>query len=121
VSRGSRYVTGLAVVAGAALVARRLVAPDWRAPLAIATLLAFVVQGPLGWWLVRSIGTPRFFAVWGLGLAARLVLLGVMALVVAPALGWAASPALVPLALLLVAFIGVEVGALVGGSGAALR
>jgi hypothetical protein len=109
------------VVAGAALVASRLVPLDWRPPLASATVLAFVVQGPLGWWLVRSIGTPRFFVVWGIGFAARLVLLGVMALVVAPALGWAAPAALVPLALLLVASIGVEVGALVGGSGAALR
>ena len=120
-SRGSRYVTGLAVVAGAALVASRLVPPDWRAPLGTATVLAFVVQGPLGWWLVRSIGTRRFFLVWGVGFAVRLVLLGVMALVVAPALGWAPTPALVPLALLLVAFIGVEVGALVRGSGVALR
>ena len=120
-SRGGRYLAGLGIVAGAALAAGRYVAPEWRAPLPTALALACIVQAPLGWWLIRSIGTPRFLAVWSAGLAARVALLAIMALVVAPARGWGLEPALVPLALLLVAFIAVEAGALIGGSGTALR
>ncbi|HUL02459.1 MAG TPA: hypothetical protein VLV16_04405 [Gemmatimonadales bacterium] len=119
-SRGGRYVVGLGVVATVAFITSRVAAPEWRAPLITALVLACMVQAPLGWWLIRSIGRRRFLAVWGVGIAARVALLAVMALVVAPARGWPLEPALVPLALVLVALIAVEAGALIGGSGAAL-
>jgi len=119
VSRGGRYVAGLAVVIGAALVARRYMEPEWHAPLTAALALACIVQAPLGWWLIRSIGTRRFLAVWGIGLAARLALLAIMAVVIAPMRSWPLEPALVSLALILVALIAVEAGALIGGSGTA--
>lgn len=119
-SRGGRYLVGLGVVVSTAFVASRTVAPEWRAPLTTSLVLACMVQAPLGWWLIRSIGTRRFLAVWGLGIAARVALLAVMALVVAPARGWPLEPALVPLALILVALVAVEAGALIGRSGTAL-
>jgi len=121
VTRGGRYAIGLAIVAGGALAVSRSVSPEWRAPLITALALACIVQAPLGWWLIRSIGTRRFLAVWGIGLAARLALLAVMALLVAPARGWPLEPALVSLALILVALIAVEAGALLGGSATARR
>lgn len=60
----------------------------------LSILVSLVVQGPLGWWLIRSVGTPRFLAVWGAGILTRFAILGAMALVVFPALHWPLSPGL---------------------------
>jgi hypothetical protein len=46
-----------------------------------------VLQAPLGWLAVRSIGTERFMAVWGLGMLVRLTTVAVAALIVLPVLG----------------------------------
>jgi hypothetical protein len=119
-TRAGRYVLGLCVVVGAGLTAAVYVAPAWREPLIGGLALACVVQAPLGWWLIRTVGTRRFLAVWSLGIAARLMLLALMALVVAPSRGWPLEPALVPLVVILVALIAVEAGALIGGAGTAL-
>ena len=74
----------------------------------VSLLLGLVVQAPLGWWLVRSVGTPRFMGAWVLGMAVRFVLLAIAALLLFPALGWPLSPGLLVLGGVLVALLLVE-------------
>jgi len=66
------------------------------------------LQGPLGWWLVASLGTERFFGIWAFGIFLRLLLVGIMGLVVIPALGLPAAPVLLTLVGFLMASLGVE-------------
>jgi len=73
---------------------------------ALGTALA--VQGPLGWWLVRAIGSPRFLLVWAVGIAARFALVALFALVVAPRLRLALAPTLFALVGVLIGCVVVE-------------
>jgi hypothetical protein len=73
-----------------------------------AVLVGVVVQGPLGWWLVKSIGTPKFLRAWPAGILARFLVLGVMALLVFPAFHWSLSPGLLLLGGVLVALLVLE-------------
>lgn len=98
----------LAVAALGALVALRFVPAAEHGAVWIALLASILVQGPLGWWVISAVGTQRFLLVWGLGLLARLFLVGLMAVVVGPAFGLAATPLLVTLAGLLAALLLVE-------------
>jgi heme A synthase len=98
----------LMVAALGALLALRLVPEPEHPAVWVAVLASIVVQGPLGWWVVRSVGTQRFLMVWGLGLLARLILIGLMAVLVGPAFGLSATPLLVTLAGLLAALLLVE-------------
>jgi len=109
----SRYVIGIGAVGAAALVVG-LVAPPSRTPVWAATALALALQGPLGWWLIRAVGRPRFFRVWGAGLLARLALVGATGLVVLLSADPQAQVALIALAGVLVALLGVEMAALLG-------
>jgi hypothetical protein len=108
VSVGRRYAIGLVAVAALATLASHWLSPEARRSLGAALGLALGVQGPLGWWLIRSTGSRRFLVVWAIGLGTRLALLAVVALVVAPAIGWALGPLLLPLAALLLALLLVE-------------
>lgn len=107
-SAGARYLAGTAVIALAAMAAGAVVPGSWRPGWWLALGIALVVQAPLGWWLMRSIGTERFLAVWVLGILARLVTVGLTGLVIVPALGWPAAPALLALAGFLVASLALE-------------
>jgi hypothetical protein len=71
-------------------------------------VLGLVVQGPLGWWMIRSVGTPRFLGAWVLGILARFGLLGVTALVLFPLLHWPLSPGILVLAVVLFAMLLLE-------------
>ena len=73
-----------------------------------ALLAAVLLQAPLGWWLVESVGTPRFLAVWAMGMLARLALIGVMDLVVIPLTAMGAEPVLITLVALLMVFVVLE-------------
>jgi hypothetical protein len=53
-----------------------------------------MLQGPLGWWLLRAIGTSRFLVVWGVGIATRVGVLMLLALAVLPARRWPLAPGL---------------------------
>ena len=86
----------------------RVFGPDARGPLLAALAAALVVQGPLGWWLIRSIGTRRFLAAYSIGLGSRVGLLGIAALVVLPRVRWPLETVLIPLAVLLIALLAVE-------------
>ena len=105
---GSRvYLLGVAVVA---IIAFGLVflLPGSLAPKLTAVAIGVAVQGPLGWWLVKSIGTPKFLQVWPVGILARFAVLGVVALLVFPAFHWSLSPGLLLLGGVMVALLFLE-------------
>jgi len=70
--------------------------------------VGLVVQAPLGWLAVQSIGTDRFMVIWGLGLMVRLAVLAIAGLAVVPLLGWSPGPALGAMVIVLVALLFVE-------------
>jgi heme A synthase len=108
VTLGHRYLAGVAGVAalGAALVAL-VPAPD-RAPVGWGVVVGLVLQTPLGWWAVRSIGTDRFLSVWGLGMLVRFASVVVAGFVVLPVLGRRAGAMLGSMVGVLVALLMVE-------------
>ena len=97
-SRSARYAAGLAVIAVAVAIGAIRTAPGGRDGVMLGALVGLAIQGPLGWWVVRSVGSDRFLGAWMAGFLARIALLAVMALVVVPALGWEPAPVLVTLA-----------------------
>ena len=105
---GGRY---LAAVGGVALagvaVAALAPAPD-RVAAWWGVGVGLVLQTPLGWWAIQSIGTERFMAVWTLGMLVRLAVVLVAGLVVQPALGARAGAMLGAMVGVLVALLLVE-------------
>jgi heme A synthase len=71
-----------------------MAAPAIRPELAWGVGLGLLVQAPLGWWTVRSVGTERFQVVWVLGMVIRLALVALVGLVLVPALRWQMVPTL---------------------------
>lgn len=105
---GRRYLTGVAIVAaGTALLVLAVPAPV-RLPAAWGGAVGLVLQAPLGWWAVRSIGTDRFLPVWGLGTLVRFTVVLVTGFVVQPALGRRTGPMLGAMVGVLVALLLVE-------------
>lgn len=74
----------------------------------VGLMAAIMVQGPLGWWVISSIGSRRFVVTWGLSLLARLALIGLLAFVVVPAAGLSATPLLITAVSVLAALLLVE-------------
>lgn len=107
-ARGRYALLSAGVIVATAAVGLRLVSEADRAAVWWGLLAAVVVQGPLGWWVVSAIGTERFVGAWALGLLARLLLLGLMALVVGPLLGLDATALLLTTAGVLGALLLVE-------------
>src|SRR2546426_9331235 len=105
---GRRYLFGVTAVAAAALLLSLVVPPDARTGLWLATALALIVQGPLGWWLVRALGTERLQLIWAIGIAARFALVAARGLVGAPPLGPALAPVFFPPLGGLLCFLGVQ-------------
>ena len=105
---GRRYLAGVALVAAAGAVLAALVSPPHRAAVVWGLAVGLVLQTPLGWWAVRSIGTDRFMAVWGLGMLVRLTVVLIAGLVIVPALGGLAGPMLGAMVGVLVALLLVE-------------
>jgi len=60
VTATGRYLVGVSAVAAAALLLSFVLPPDDRPGIRLALGIALAVQGPLGWWLVRAVGTDRF-------------------------------------------------------------
>jgi hypothetical protein len=105
---GARYLIGFAAtgIIGAGL--SLVLSPEWpEVPRGV--LLGLVVQAPLGWWTLRSIGTERFQLAWVSGMLIRLSLLAITGLVLVPALGWRMAPALGALVATVLALLLVEV------------
>ncbi len=109
---GRIYLTGLAGAGLAAAGCALLVGVPAGRGVWLALGVALLVQGPMGWWLVQSIGTPQVVAVWTLGMLARLGSLALVGLLLLPALGWPLAPGLLAMAVLLVALLAVEIFAI---------
>jgi heme A synthase len=87
VTLARRYLAGVTMVAAGGAALTMLVSAPERASVGWGALVGLVLQAPLGWLAVRSIGTERFMAVWGLGMLVRLTTVAVAALIVLPVLG----------------------------------
>lgn len=105
---GRRYLAAVLVVAAAGAALAALVPPAERAVVWWGVVVGLVLQTPLGWWAVQSVGTDRFMAIWGLGMLVRLTVVLVAGLVVQPALGERAGAMLGAMVGVLVALLAVE-------------
>jgi hypothetical protein len=88
VTAGKRYLLGLALVGVIGAVIAGMLGAELREEAAFGVLIGLLVQAPLGWWTVRSLGTGRFQLVWVLGMGIRLSVVAVVGLVLAPEYGW---------------------------------
>jgi hypothetical protein len=79
-----------------------------RATVAWGAGIGLILQAPLGWLVLRSIGTEHFLLIWGLGMLVRITVLAVAGLVVVPALRMQAAPMLGSMVAVLVVLLGVE-------------
>lgn len=119
---GRRYVVGIATVAAVGVGLSFVLPPATRGAVWFALGLGLAVQGPLGWWVVYTVGTERLVAVWAGGMAARLALLATGGFVVAPRLALPLEQTLLALVGVLTSFVGVEVCVVwLGGRGAGAR
>jgi hypothetical protein len=108
VTLGRRYLAGVAMVAAGGAVLAALVPAADRMAVGWGVVVGLVLQTPLGWWAVRSIGTERFMGVWALGMLVRLAVVLVAGLVVLPVLGRRAGAMLGAMVGVLVALLLVE-------------
>lgn len=113
---GGRYLTGLLVVATVGLAAVFTVSPDIRREVAWGVGIALLVQAPLGWWTVRSIGTDRFQLVWVLGMVIRVALVAIAGLVLVPELRWELVAILAALVATMLVLLVVEVVTVLGNT-----
>jgi hypothetical protein len=103
-----RYAAGVAAVGAAGLSAVALVAGPLRAGVVWGLVVGLLLQAPLGWWTLRSLGTERFLTVWGLGMLVRFGVVAVAAFALMPAPDVLATPMLTTMVGTLVALLLVE-------------
>ena len=106
---GKWYLAGLAAVGLMALLLTRLLGPQQRDAAGYGILMGLIVQAPLGWWTIRSIGTGRFQLVWVAGMVIRLMAVAGAAVVLAPEYGWDTAATLAGLVSTLLVLLLVEV------------
>jgi len=108
-SAGERYLSGLALTAALSAAVVGLTPPAIRIELAWGMGLGLLVQAPLGWYTIRSVGTERFQLVWVLGMMIRLAMVALAGLVLVPALDWQLVPTLAGLVVTILVLLVVEV------------
>jgi hypothetical protein len=108
VTLGRRYLAGVAAVAALGALLTTLVPGEMRGGVLWGVATGLVLQAPLGWLALRSIGTDHFMASWVAGMLVRLAAVGVAGLVVAPEAGDAAGPMLGSMVGVLVALLLIE-------------
>ena len=113
-SARGRYLIGMLVVAASGVVAVSLVSPDIRREVALGIGLGLLVQAPLGWWTVRSLGTERFQLAWALGMVIRLAAVGIAGLILVPTLRWEMLATLAALVATMLVLLVVEVVTILG-------
>ena len=106
---GRRYLAAVGGVALGGVALAALVPAADRDAVWWGVGVGLVLQTPLGWWAIQSVGTERFMAVWGLGMLVRLTVVLVAGLVVQPAMGARAGAMLGAMVGVLVALLAVEV------------
>lgn len=111
---GGRYLSGLLVVVAIGMVVVLAVSPDIRREVASGIGVALLVQAPLGWWTVRSVGTERFQLVWVVGMVIRLALVAITGLILVPELRWELVATLAALVATMLVLLVVEVVAVMG-------
>jgi 4-amino-4-deoxy-L-arabinose transferase-like glycosyltransferase len=109
VTARGRYLTGLAAVAALGALIAGLVSPAVRQEVAWGIGIGLLVQAPLGWLTVRSVGTDRFQVVWVIGMVVRLALVAVAGLALVPALRWQMVPTMAGLVGTILVLLVVEV------------
>jgi hypothetical protein len=108
VSPARWYLAGVALVAAGGAGLTLLVPALVRTEVGWGVVTGLVLQAPLGWWTLRSVGTPKFLMVWGFGMLARLVLLALAGVVALPYFGRSSGPMLGAMVGVLVALLLVE-------------
>ena len=103
-----RYLAGVAIVAAGGMGAVVVVPAADRVQVGWGVLVGLVLQAPLGWWALRSLGTEQFMLVWGLGMLLRFTVIAVAGLAVLPVLGVQPGPMLLSMVGILVALLLVE-------------
>ena len=103
-----RYLAGVAIVAAGGMGAVLAVPAADRVQVGWGVLVGLVLQAPLGWWALRSLGTEQFMLVWGLGMLLRFTVIAVAGLAVLPVLGVQPGPMLLSMVGILVALLLVE-------------
>ena len=109
-----RYLSGLLVVAALGLVAVLAVSPNIRREVGSGIGLGLLIQAPLGWWTVKSVGTERFQLVWVLGMVIRLVMVAVAGLILVPQLRWEMVATLAALVATMLVLLVVELVTVLG-------
>jgi hypothetical protein len=105
---GRRYMVAVGLVAVCGATVGAVVPAADRGAVWWGVAVGVVLQTPLGWWAIQSIGTDRFMAVWVLGMLVRLTVVLVAGMVVGPALGSRAGSMLGAMVGVLVALLIVE-------------
>jgi heme A synthase len=90
------------------------VSPGIRSEVAAGMGLGFLVQAPLGWWTVRSVGTERFQLVWVLGMVTRVAMVVIAGLILVPELRWEMVATLAALVGTMLVLLVVEVVTVLG-------
>ena len=103
-----QYLIGLGTAGILGLAAASLAEPSVRSEVRAGVLLGLLVQAPLGWWTLRSIGTEKFQLVWVGGMIFRFAVVAVAALVLAPVYRWDTGPVLLALVATLLVLLLVE-------------
>lgn len=103
-----RYLLGVAAVGLGSLGLVLLGPASLRAELGWGAGVGLVLQAPLGWWALRSLGTEGFMVSWGLGMLVRFTVVLLAGLIVQPAIGRSAGPMLGAMVGVLVALLLVE-------------
>jgi len=102
------YWIGLAAVALLGIMVVALSPEKSREEIAVGLGAGLLIQAPLGWWTLRSIGTGKFQAVWVGGMLIRLLIVAIAAVVLAPAYRWDAGALLRALVATLLVLLLIE-------------
>lgn len=105
---GRRYLLGVGLVAAGGGLLVAAVPTGMRGEVLWGVVTGLVLQAPLGWLALRSLGTEHFVLSWGLGTLVRFTAVGIAGLVIVPALGGEAGPMLGSMVAVLVALLLVE-------------
>jgi hypothetical protein len=108
VTASRQYVIGLLAVAVLGAFVMVFAPPRFRQEIAAGVVAGLLVQAPLGWWTLRSIGTERFQFAWVGGMLIRLLIVAAAALILAPVYRWDSGSMLLTLVVTLLALLLVE-------------